>query len=208
MREIVLASGSPRRRALLAELGLALSVIVSEIDETPLGGEAPAESAVRLARAKAEAVAARLGSSQPSARLVLAADTVVEIDGLALGKPTSAAAAARMLERLSGRMHAVHTALTLIDLDRDRSRSGLSTSSVRVRALTRAEIAWYVATGEGVDKAGGYAVQGLASLFIERVEGSYSNVVGLPLDLFYTLALELGCDLKELIAPASPGPAR
>ena len=198
VREIVLASSSPRRRALLEALGLPLRVIVSEIDETALAGETPREAAARLARAKVQAVVAGQEQQAGLPRLYLGADTVVEIDGLSLGKPRDRSEARAMLEQLSGRSHEVHTALALVETPSSSRREALASSRVHFRPLTSAELDWYAATGEGGDKAGAYAVQGLAALFIESVEGSYSNVVGLPLDLLYVLALELDWDLKRL----------
>jgi nucleoside triphosphate pyrophosphatase len=172
----VLASGSPRRRELLGRLGLAFAVAVPHVDETPSPGERPVDLVRRLAVAKAAAVA-----GDP----VLAADTIVDVDGETLGKPGDADEARRMLRRLSGRSHRVHTAVAV--------RSGeqvevdVVTTIVTFVALQPAVIEWYVATGEPLDKAGAYAVQGTGGVFVERIRGSVSNVVGLPLATVATL---------------------
>jgi septum formation protein len=173
--DLVLASGSPRRLQLLAALGLRCEVAPVDIDETPRPGEAPPDCARRLAVAKAaEAVARR-----PAGSLVLAADTVVALRDEILGKPADAADAARMLRRLSGRRHEVHTAVAAQRGEMVACR--LSSSRVTFRNLTDHEIEAYVATGESLDKAGGYGIQGLAAIFVTRLDGSYSGVVGLPL---------------------------
>ena len=172
---LVLASGSPRRLQLLASLGLECEVSPVDIDETPRPGEAPADYARRLAAEKAAVAVTR----QAPGRLVLAADTVVAIGEEILGKPADPADAARMLRRLSGRRHAVHTAVAA---SRDRATSvRLSSSEVTFRTLLSHEIDAYVATGEPLDKAGAYGIQGLAAIFVTRLSGSYSGVVGLPL---------------------------
>lgn len=174
MRRLLLASASPRRSALLAQIGVDHEAAPAEVDETPLPGEAPDALALRLARAKAEAVAARR-----EGRAVLAADTVVTLDGTILGKPADARDAARMLGALSGRAHEVHTGVALAAGGAVHTR--LSTSTVRFRPLAADEIDAYWATGEPRDKAGAYAIQGYAAVFISRLEGSYSGVMGLPL---------------------------
>jgi septum formation protein len=172
---LVLASGSPRRRQLLASIGLECQVSPADIDESPRPGEAPADYARRLAAEKAAAAVGRVGPGP----LVLAADTVVALGDEILGKPVDAADAARMLRRLSGRVHEVHTAVAA---SRDGNTSfRLSSSEVTFRILRDAEIEAYVATGEPLDKAGAYGIQGLAAVFVTRLAGSYSGVVGLPL---------------------------
>lgn len=171
--ELVLASQSPRRSELLKSAGIPFRVQAANIDETPLPGETPVEHVRRLAREKAEAV---------PGELVLGADTVVVVDGQILGKPVSGADAVRMLELLSGRKHEVITGICLkgreVVVDHE-------STGVFFAALTEQEIAEYVASGEPMDKAGAYAIQGLASRFVERIEGSYSNVVGLPVAMVY-----------------------
>lgn len=186
---LLLASGSPRRLELLASLGLDCEVAPVDIDEAPRPGEPPAECARRLAAEKAAAAAAR----QPPGRLVLAADTVVALGEEILGKPADAADAARMLRRLSGRRHKVHTAVAAGRGDASAVR--LSSSEVTFRPLADREIAAYVATGEPLDKAGGYGIQGLAAVFVTRLNGSYSGVVGLPLYETAELLRSFGVDV-------------
>jgi septum formation protein len=187
---LVLASGSPRRRELLASLGLEFEVRPVDLDETPRPGEHPEAYVARLARAKA-AAALRPGE------LVLAADTVVVLDGELLGKPSDPAAARAMLGRLAGREHTVHTGVELAeDTGSGARRAGaVATSRVRIAPMEEATIAWYVATGEPLDKAGAYAIQDLGALFVETVDGNYTNVVGLPLPTVHRLFAELGLDL-------------
>ena len=173
-RDLVLASGSPRRREMLSGLGLEFLVDPADIDEGVRPGETPVAYVRRVASSKATTVAARHPTS-----VVLAADTTIDLDGAVLAKPADAADAARMLEALSGREHLAHTAMAI-------AVGGLLnvvevTTAVRMRPLSTAEIDWYVATGEPLDKAGAYAIQGGAAAFVEAVSGSVSNVVGLPL---------------------------
>lgn len=171
---LVLASASPRRARLLAEAGYAFEVVPADIDERRLGRETPVAYVRRLARGKAEAVAPRYPG-----RVVVGADTIVVIDGLVLGKPADATEAAGMLGRLAGRCHTVLTGVALV---RDaRSEVAVERTEVTFTALDADRIRWYVETGEPDDKAGAYAAQGIGSRFIERIEGSYSNVVGLPI---------------------------
>lgn len=173
---IYLASASPRRRELLAQLHLRFEVVPAEVDETPHPGEAPVDYVQRLACAKAESAALRLGA--PGAK-VLGADTAVVLDGTILGKPTSRDDGLAMLARLSGRSHQVLSGVAL--WDRGGLRVALSESRVTFRPIPAAEAAAYWDTGEPKDKAGGYGIQGLGAAFVERLEGSYSGVVGLPL---------------------------
>lgn len=169
---LVLASGSPRRRELLSGVGLRFTVRPADIDETPHPGEA-AEDYVR--RLSAEKAAAVVGPFET----VIAADTTVEIDGAILEKPEDDADAIRMLRLLSGRTHRAHTGVTVAD--GSGARTILVTTSVTFARLTEEAIDWYVATGEATDKAGAYGIQGAASAFVERVDGSTTNVIGLPL---------------------------
>lgn len=170
---LVLASGSPRRRELLASLGLSFDVEVAGVDETARPGEAPRDYVLRVAREKAAAVAGRL----PQA-LVLAADTTVALGAQILGKPADAAEAAQLLRQLSGRRHAVFTAVVL---DGAARAEQVVETAVSFRELSPSEIAWYAGTGEPLDKAGAYAIQGAGGAFVRSIEGSASNVVGLPL---------------------------
>ena len=172
--DIVLASRSPRRVDLLSSRGISFVTDPADVDETPLAGETPADLARRLAGLKHAAVAAR----HPGA-LVVAADTVVDLDGRSLGQPADDAEAARTITDLSGRTHLVHTAVMVGPAGAGRLH--LETSRVTFRRLTRERISWYVASGEPRGKAGAYAVQGLGICLVAKVEGSLSNVIGLPL---------------------------
>jgi septum formation protein len=191
---LLLASQSPRRAEILRSVGWPFEAFAVEIDESPRKGESPASYVERLALEKAEA-AARIRH----APLVLGADTTVVVDGEILGKPESELDARRMLRRLSDRWHEVLTGVALVSGDRAAGGGAAAPSrrvaheSTRVRfgPMTQQEIDWYVRTGEPADKAGGYAVQGYAALFIEGIEGDYWNVVGLPVRLVYKLANEV-----------------
>lgn len=177
---LLLASESPRRKALLAQAGIIPDLIrAASLDETPLKGELPRDHALRLANEKAEAVAAkRRGSQQPM--LVLAADTVVACGRRILPKPEDNEGVRACLEMLSGRQHQVITGVALIAAD-GIVRTRICLTRVAFRRLTAAEIEKYVDSREGLGKAGGYAIQGRAEVFVDHVNGSYSNVVGLPL---------------------------
>jgi septum formation protein len=177
---LVLASASPRRQELLRNAGIAFEVQPANIPEEPQAGESAKDCAERLAREKALAVA----GVRP-ADVVLGADTVVTIDGQILGKPSDAADAARMLRMLSGRMHEVITGVCLVVSGR--WAVGSESTTVIVSEISDQEIADYVATGEPMDKAGAYAIQGIASRWIPRIEGDYSNVVGLPVALVWRM---------------------
>jgi septum formation protein len=193
-RHLILASGSPRRRQLLELIGVSFAVLPADVDETPLAGEDPVAYASRAARDKALEVAA----SHPG-RLVLGADTVVEVDQEILGKPASADDAASMLRRLSGRSHVVHTALALVT--DSTAHEVVDSARVQLVDLTDEMIRWYVATGEPMDKAGAYAIQGLGGLLVAGVEGSPHTVVGLPVhrlpELFAAHGLDFWSMLKE-----------
>jgi septum formation protein len=190
---LILASGSPRRRQLLGELGLSFDVRAVDIDESQLPDEAPDQMVLRLAGAKA---AAAVGPGE----LVLAADTIVVLDGKVLGKPTDAAHAATMLADLGGREHQVLTGVALADGNRGPVAMDLGRSQVRIGELDAATIDWYVGTGEPLDKAGSYGIQGLGALLVETVSGNYTNVVGLPLPLVRRLFGELGYDLLRFLS--------
>jgi septum formation protein len=187
----VLASGSPRRRALLAELGLDFEVRPQDLDESVLPGEDPAAYVRRLAEAKARA-ACRPGE------LVLGADTTVVLDGAILGKPRDAEDARSMLSALSGRRHVVLSGVALAR-ERDGGRECVSTverSEVEIE-MSPHEVEWYVASGEGLDKAGAYGIQGACALFVTANFGSYPNVVGMPLGALRGLFRQLGEDLLD-----------
>lgn len=176
---LVLASGSARRRDILARLGLEFDVRVADVDESTAPGEDPAEAAVRLAVAKAHGVPA--GPDE----LLLAADTLVVVDGAILGKPSGPADAERMIARLSGREHTVHTGLAL--RAGDRTETAVEGTRVWFRSLDGPERAEYVATREPLDKAGAYGIQGFGAAIVERIEGDYFNVMGLPVQRFLQL---------------------
>jgi septum formation protein len=174
---VLLASSSPRRSELLRQIGVAHEVRPVAIDEDWRDGEAPVEYVVRLAEEKARALWERLprGARLP----VLAADTTVALEGEIFGKPANRDESVAMLTRLSGRTHQVHTAVALIHEGGSAVR--VSSSSVTMRRIAASEMEWYWGTGEPADKAGGYAVQGLAAIFVSHLAGSYSGVMGLPL---------------------------
>jgi septum formation protein len=177
---IVLASGSPRRRALLRDAGIAFEVVPPRVEEKAEPGETPVALARRLAEEKALEVARRVGPAPD--RLVLGADTIVVVDGDVLGKPDDAAHARDLLARILGREHEVITGIAVVSSAALRAESDVVRSRVVMRAAEHAEIEAYVATGESLDKAGAYALQGEGRRFVARVEGSESNVIGLPVE--------------------------
>ena len=182
---LILASASPRRRELLGLIGIAHEVCPADIDETQHPGEAPVAYAERLARGKAVAIAA----IEPDA-LVIGADTIVVVDGAVLGKPADADDAARMLRMLSGRRHLVHTAVAVVF--NGRNASGVEAVDVTFRDLSDAEVRDYIATGEPMDKAGAYGIQGFGATIVERVEGDYFSVMGLGLRRLVQLVAQVG----------------
>ncbi len=188
--ELLLASGSPRRRQLLASLGWPFRVEVPSVDEAFLSGERPEEGCLRLSCAKAEAVGAHFPDSW-----IIAADTVVLLDGEILGKPESREESRSMILRLAGRTHEVLTGVTL--LSPCGKRQEVETTEVTFRPLTPLDAARYAATGEGDDKAGAYGIQGLGSLLVSSLRGDYFNVVGLPLCRLGRMFESLGCPLSE-----------
>ena len=181
--QLILASKSPRRYELLKQMGLDFEVIPSGAVEDFFNTESPREHVIRLAEAKARDVA----SKYPD-HWVVAADTIVCINGSILGKPRCREEAVEMLHRLSGRDHRVLTGFSVCHSGKGESDQEAVQTVVKMKPLTSAEIAWYVQTGEPFDKAGGYAIQGIGSFMIESIQGSYTNVVGLPLcELIQTL---------------------
>ncbi len=183
-RTFVLASASPRRSEILRAMGLRFRVVSTELDETPRTREKPARHVQRLAREKA--VAAR--ALRPSrTALFVGADTVVAVGSRILGKPSSAEDAASMLRRLSGRTHKVLTGIVILDGRNGRIHSAVEVTEVRFRSLEEREIVGYVRTGEPMDKAGAYAIQGGAATFVDWIRGNYLNVVGFPATLFLRL---------------------
>jgi septum formation protein len=184
---LILASASPRRAELLTSAGYTFAILPVEVDETPQQGEPPLAYVLRVARAKAMAAAR---CCRESGSVVLAADTTVVAAGRILGKPRDQADAEQMLKTLSGAIHEVHTAVVVSRPNLD--VSDVATTRVRLLPLVDSEIAWYIATGEPEGKAGAYAIQGRAARFIDWIEGSWSNVVGLPIATVYRLLKEVG----------------
>ncbi len=174
--KIILASNSPRRLTLLRQIGIEPVVIPSHVPEDILEGESPEDAALRLATAKAREVAGQFREG-----FIIGADTVVVVDGEQLGKPADERDARRMLRLLSGISHSVITGLAVIDAKTSEMKSTVVRTMVRFKRLTDEEIDAYIATGDPMDKAGAYGIQGRAAAFIEGIEGCYSNVVGLPL---------------------------
>ncbi|CAB4619888.1 unannotated protein [freshwater metagenome] len=188
---LVLASASPRRQELLADLGLSFAVRPADIDESVHAGEAGADYVRRLAREKAAAVAG-------PGELVIAADTTVDLDGELLGKPVDEDDARALMRKLSNSVHYVHTGVCALLIDADgarREESTVVTTAVTFAPVPDAWIDWYIATGEPFDKAGGYGMQGSAAIFVHRIDGSPTNVIGLPLDATASLVAQLGFDL-------------
>ena len=175
---IILASNSPRRQELLRQIGIAFRTIPSDADEAILPGESPEKYAVRVALDKASSVAARTDSG-----IVIGADTIVVVGDEILGKPADARDAARMLTMLSGKMHRVITGLAIVDASTTAVKTASAVTRVWFYDMTPEAIESYVATGEPLDKAGAYGIQERGALFVERIDGCYFNVVGLPLSL-------------------------
>jgi septum formation protein len=196
LHEVLLASVSPRRRELLSSLGLRVLVVPSDVDEGDRPGYGPLELARLHAAAKADAVARR-----EREHVIVAADTVVELDGVALGKPRDRAEAVRMLGALAGREHVVHTAWSVVDGLAGARRDGVSSTRVRFNPLCAEEIESYVATGEPMDKAGAYGIQGRGAALVERIDGDFYTVMGLPLGRVVGAFRELGYRLPEIVTP-------
>jgi septum formation protein len=198
---VILASQSPRRRELLALIGIAHEVRPADIDESYLEGESPEEHCERLARGKATTLAERVSGDA----VVIGSDTIVVVDGVILGKPTDAAEATRMLRLLSGRSHIVLTAVAVAR--RGRVESGVERVSVTFRALDDAEIAAYIATREPMDKAGAYGIQGFGATIVSRIEGDYFAVMGLALNLLVRLLARVGLRYEfGRLADRAPSP--
>jgi len=195
---VILASQSPRRRELLSLVGIAHDVRPADIDESYLTGEPPRDHAERLARGKAEVIAAR----EPDA-VVIGSDTIVVVDGDVLGKPTDENDAVRMLARLAGRSHTVVTAVAVAW--RGETRSAVEEVDVTFHPLSRAEIDAYIATREPMDKAGAYGIQGYGATIVARVDGDYFAVMGLPLQRLIRLLDSLG--LRYAFGPLEAAPA-
>ena len=202
---MILASQSPRRRELLSEAGFELDIRPADIDESRKPGESPVELVARLAVEKAEAARAALDAA-PADGLLVAADTIVWMGDEALGKPADAEDAARMLRALSGRTHHVSTGVCALSLAPDAACAAstcfVETTDVAFWPLTEAEIAAYVATGEPLDKAGAYGIQGAGRLLVEKIDGDYSNVVGLPIARLVRELTRLTGGEKDYVAEA------
>jgi septum formation protein len=187
---IILASASPRRIEMLRSLGLRFEAAPVTVDEAPSPGESPAEHVYRLSRTKALAV------EDSDAEVVVGCDTVVVVDGEILGKPADTKDAGRMLRLLSGKTHAVVSGVALRG---GTLVTGIASTEVTFDVLTDRQVDWYLATGEAMDKAGAYGIQGFAGLFVTGIKGSYANVVGLPLHLLPGLFSRLGFDFYSLL---------
>ncbi len=188
---VVLASASPRRKDLLRQIGIEPQIRVADVDETPLPAETPAAFVERLARDKVLAVSSAVA---PDA-IIIGADTAIELDGRIIGKPTDREDAIAILSQLSGRVHQVHTGVAVgRGAQRD---TAVVSSKVHFRALSQREIEAYWRSGEPCDKAGAYAIQGLGAVFVERIEGSYSAIMGLPLFTVSALLARYGVDLLQ-----------
>lgn len=196
MPGLVLASSSPRRRELLSRLGVSFTIVVPEVDEAVLPGESPTDHVQRLARSKALAVAGPL-----TAGLVIGADTVVVLDGRIIGKPRDRKDAEAMLGGLAGRTHRVYSGIAVADAASEEVHVDVACSRVTIRPIGTNEIRRYIASGEPLDKAGAYAVQGEGGRYVTGVEGSLTNVIGLPLEELRTLLRRAG-----LVLPRPAGP--
>ena len=185
----ILASQSPRRRELLTSIGLMFDVMPSDVPEVHQPGESPEEYVARLSRDKAEAIASKHDDAW-----IIAADTTVLLGDELLEKPADAADARRMLATIAGKTHIVYTGVTLQNAALGWRDTRVAESEVRMLPLDERDIAWYVSTGEPLDKAGAYAVQGIGAMFIDSIHGSYTNVVGLPLALLFQMLRRAGVD--------------
>jgi septum formation protein len=186
-KPIILASSSPRRQDLLRQIGLTFKIDPADVDEAILPGEEPETYAVRVALDKA-----RVSAGRSAEGIVVAADTSVVLDNAILGKPADSADAERMLARLSGRKHDVITGLALVDAGSRRAITSAAITSVWFRNIRQAEIKAYVSSGEPLDKAGGYGIQEKGALLVQKIDGCYFNVVGMPLSLLAQMLAEFG----------------
>ena len=189
-KTVILASNSPRRKDLLCQIGIAFRIDPADVDERVLPNELPEAYAVRVALEKARVAAARAGTG-----IVIAADTIVVIDDEILGKPADARDAERMLNMLSGKMHRVITGIAVMDAATGKTLNRTSITRVWFRRLSPQEIASYIATGEPLDKAGAYGIQERGALLVEKIEGCYFNVVGLPLSLLSEMLCSFGFEV-------------
>ncbi len=185
MPNLILASGSPRRSKFFSMLGIDFSIIIPNIDETPLAGELPKDLVSRLSYQKACSVAKDNYGS-----IVVAADTVIDLDGKILGKPGNREESIQMLKMLSGRSHLVYTGVAVVF--QDKTRKIIEETKITFAPVSNELASFYADTEEGLDKAGGYAIQGIASMFIEKIEGSLSSVIGLPFSQVMNILMEFG----------------
>lgn len=192
MAQLILASRSPRRAELLRQIGLPFTVMVSGVAEEKITESDPRKLVMQLALQKGQAVAARITKG-----IVIAADTIVELNGQLLGKPATKEQAQAMLKALSGNIHHVFTGITVINMPEGVIYTEVEKTAVHMRSLTEREIDWYIESGEPYDKAGGYGIQGKAAVFIEKLEGCYFNVVGLPLAALWKLLALAGFSIGE-----------
>jgi septum formation protein len=192
-KRIVLASGSPRRRELLSQLGVEFDVITSDVDERVSPGLEASEVVMQLAERKATAVAALVQDG-----FVIGADTIVVVDDQILGKPASHGEAASMLQLLAGRAHTVFTGVAILDANTGKKRVSYRSTVVHMRNVDEADIDRYIRTGEPMDKAGAYAIQGIGSIFVTAIEGCYFTVVGLPLSLLAEMLWEFGINVLDI----------
>lgn len=192
MKRLILASASPRRRMLLTQIGMDFTVLPADVNEDPAGISDPSELCRRLAEAKARAVGTALNEG-----VVLGADTIVVLGGRILGKPADREDAVRMLFSLAGRQHRVYTGVALVDAASGKELVDHEVTSVWIRELTRRQIEAYADSGEPMDKAGSYAIQGLGSVLVERIEGCFFNVVGLPVPKLVRMLDEFGISVLE-----------
>lgn len=195
MRRLLLASSSPRRCELLAQLGVPFEVCPSQIDESVNSTQSPDVIVLDLARRKAQSVASRL--QERTGTLILGADTIVVRNGQIFGKPRHETEACNMLQSLSGRTHEVYTGICLVDGSSGREQSVFERTRVHFAVATREEITAYVQSGEPMDKAGAYGIQGRGAIFVEKIKGDYNTVVGLPLRRLYVLLRHFGFDALE-----------
>jgi septum formation protein len=195
MKRLVLASGSPRRQEILRQLGLEFDVMISRSNETLPEGFPPEKAAMELALQKTRDVMLRIG--YPA--VIIGADTIVVMEGKVMGKPVNARQAFEMISALSGKQHAVITGIAVADSTTGEERAGYQSTLVRMKEIPPGRIKKYIATGEPFDKAGAYAVQGKASVFIDSIDGCYFNVVGLPVGKLDDMLRSMGVDLFEFI---------
>jgi septum formation protein len=188
-KKIILASRSPRRIQLLTDLGVSFTAVASDVPEEIRGLEKPEAAVMRISKAKAEAVA------EKETGIIIAADTIVQCQDEIMGKPKNESEAYQQLRKLSGREHVVLTGLCVFDEKKDEAEVQCETSKVFFRKLSDEEINFYISTGEPLDKAGSYGIQGRGALFVNRVEGCYYNIVGLPLTRLYLMLKKCGVDL-------------